>query len=156
MNIALIAVGKRVPGWVDTGFEEYRKRLPRGLNLTLTPIAPGDRSSGDTARAVADEDRRMVRAIPRDTNAIALDETGRHIGTEQLAEQLQDWQADGRDRALLVGGPDGLGPETQARAGKRWSLSALTLPHAVVRVIVAEQIYRAHTIITGHPYHRAG
>ncbi|NNC24515.1 23S rRNA (pseudouridine(1915)-N(3))-methyltransferase RlmH [Salinisphaera sp. USBA-960] len=156
MKIALIAVGKRVPTWVDTGFDEYRKRLPRGIDLSLSAIAASDRKSGDTTRAVADEDRRMLRAIPDGAEAIALDETGRSWSTEGLARDLDAWQMDGRDRALLVGGPDGLGPSVRARADATRSLSALTLPHALVRVIVAEQLYRAHTILTGHPYHRSG
>lgn len=154
MKIILIAVGKRVPDWIHTGFEQYRKRLPRGLNLTLTPIAPGDRGSGDIKRAIADEDRRMVRAIPDSAQPVALDENGRALSTRSLATYLESWQIDGRDCALLIGGPDGLGPESRSRAKMCWSLSACTLPHALVRVIVAEQLYRAHTLLSGHPYHR--
>lgn len=154
MKIVLIAVGKRVPDWVEAGFEQYRKRLPRGLNLTLTPIAPGDRSSGDTKRAIADEDRRISRAIPDGAQPIALDEGGRTLSTRSLATYLEAWQTDGADRALLIGGPDGLGPESRSRAEACWSLSACTLPHALVRVVIAEQLYRAHTLLVGHPYHR--
>ncbi len=156
MKITLVAAGKRMPDWVETGFSEYRKRLPRGLELHLAAFATGDRRHGDQARALAEEDRRMLRAIPDRSEIIALDENGHDWSTNALARQLDTWQMDGRDRAILIGGPDGIGPESRARAAQSWSLSSLTLPHALVRVIVAEQIYRAHTILAGHPYHRGG
>ncbi|MES1924811.1 23S rRNA (pseudouridine(1915)-N(3))-methyltransferase RlmH [Salinisphaera sp. T31B1] len=154
MRIRLLAVGRRMPGWVTTGFDDYARRMPRECRLELVEIAPGGRRSGDTARAIADEDKRMVSAIPGDSQVIALSVDGKPWSTEQLAGDMRTWLADGRDRVLLVGGPDGLGPDSLARAERRWSLSALTLPHPLVRVVLAEQLYRAHTILTGHPYHR--
>ncbi len=154
MRIRLIAVGRRMPAWVKTGFEDYAKRLPHECRLELVEIAPGNRNSGDIARAIADEDKRMIGAIDAGSDVIALNVDGKAWSTEQLATAMHDWLTDGRDRALLVGGPDGLGPESLARADKRWSLSKLTLPHPLVRVVLAEQLYRAHSILAGHPYHR--
>lgn len=143
-----------MPRWVDTAFNDYSRRLPRECRLEPTEIAPGRRGSGDTARAIADEDRRMGAAIGNGDDVIALTVDGKAWSTETLATQMHAWLSDGRDRALLVGGPDGLGPDSLARASTRWSLSPLTLPHPLVRVIIAEQLYRAHSILTGHPYHR--
>lgn len=143
-----------MPAWVKTGFEDYAKRLPHECRLKLVEIAPGNRNSGDIARAIADEDKRMIGAIDVDSDVIALNVDGKAWSTEQLATAMRDWLSDGRDRALLVGGPDGLGPESLARADRRWSLSKLTLPHPLVRVVLAEQLYRAHSILAGHPYHR--
>ncbi|GAB3676638.1 23S rRNA (pseudouridine(1915)-N(3))-methyltransferase RlmH [Salinisphaera aquimarina] len=157
MVIRLLAVGRRMPAWVTTAFGDYARRLPRECRLELVEIAPGARSANknnDIARAVADEDKRMCAAIGADMHAIALTVDGKSWSTEQLAESMREWLADGRDRALLVGGPDGLGANSLARASQRWSLSALTLPHPLVRVVLAEQLYRAHSILTGHPYHR--
>lgn len=154
MRIRLLAVGRRMPKWVTSAFDDYARRLPHECRLELVEITPGKRAGGDVARAVAEEDRRIQAAIGADTEVIALTIDGKSWSTEQLANQLRGGLADGRDRALVVGGPDGLGPDTLARADRRWSLSALTLPHPLVRVIVAEQLYRAHSILTGHPYHR--
>lgn len=145
-----------MPRWVTTAYEDYAKRLPRECRLELVEIAPGKRSgAGDSARAVADEDTRMVKAIGRDDDVIALTVDGKPWATETLAGELKSWLADGRDRAILVGGPDGLGAESLAAAARCRSLSALTLPHPLVRVIVAEQLFRAHSLLIGHPYHRA-
>jgi len=154
LRIRLLAVGRRMPKWVDTAFNDYARRLPRECRLELVEIAPGHRGGGDTARAIADEDKRIGARIGTDNEAIALTVDGPSWSTETLASRLHAWLADGRDRDLLVGGPDGLGPNSLARSATRWSLSPLTLPHPLVRVIVAEQLYRAHSILTGHPYHR--
>lgn len=156
MRIRLLAVGRRMPAWVSAGFDDYARRLPHECRLELVEIAPGSRSgkNNDSARAVADEDRRMAAAIGADADVIALSVDGKPWSTEQLADCMRDWLADGQDRVLLVGGPDGLGPDSLARASRRWSLSKLTLPHPLVRVVLAEQLYRAHSILTGHPYHR--
>ncbi|RMG36821.1 MAG: 23S rRNA (pseudouridine(1915)-N(3))-methyltransferase RlmH [Gammaproteobacteria bacterium] len=156
MKIHLIAVGERMPGWVQQGYEEYARRLPRECALQLNEIAPGRRGrNADLARAVREEGRRMLAAIPKGARVIALEVEGRAWSTEQLAQQLKHWLAEGRDVALLVGGPEGLSDEARAAADQQWSLSPLTLPHPLVRVIVAEQLYRAWSILNNHPYHRA-
>lgn len=156
MRIRLIAVGRRMPGWVTTAYADYARRLPRECRLELVEIPLARRhDSGDTAKAIAAEDARMVKAIGRDDQVIALTVEARVWSTEGLANELKDWLGDGRDRAFLIGGPDGLGPNALAAARARRSLSALTLPHPLVRVIVAEQLFRAHSILVGHPYHRA-
>jgi 23S rRNA (pseudouridine1915-N3)-methyltransferase len=154
MRIRLLAVGRRMPAWVETAYANYARRLPRECRLELTEIAPGNRKAGKPDRAIAEEDRRICDSLDRDLDVLALAVDGKPWSTEQLAAQMRDWLADGRDRALLVGGPDGLGPASLARANRRWSLSRLTLPHPLVRVILAEQLFRAHSILTGHPYHR--
>ena len=156
MDIKLIAVGTRMPAWVSEGYREYARRLPRECSLSLTEIPLGQRSrSGSVQRAVGEEGRRMLAATGAGRRVIALDIGGRSWSTGQLAEQLALWLQDGRDIALLVGGPDGLAPDCLQRAEQRWSLSPLTLPHPLVRVMLAEQLYRAWSIISGHPYHRA-
>lgn len=153
MHIRLLAVGTRMPAWVQQGYSDYAKRMPRGCALELVEIAPGKRQRG-TERAMADEGKAMLGRIDRDDAVIALDVKGKPWSTDTLAANMHDWLADGRDRALLVGGPDGLAPECLARAEQRWSLSALTLPHPLVRIVVAEQLYRAHSLLSNHPYHR--
>ena len=156
MRLELIAVGERMPAWVREGYDEYAKRLPRECALHLREIEPGARGkSQDPARAVALEGERMLAALPNGARVVALDVKGVEHATEELAGRLETWLADGRDVALLVGGPDGLAPECLARAEERWSLSRLTLPHPLVRVVLAEQLYRAWSILRNHPYHRA-
>ena len=155
MRVRLIAVGRRMPAWVETGYAEYSKRLPSECALSVVEIEPGQRGKGSGAeRARADEGTRMLKAIPKGARVVALDGAGDPWSTEALAEQLRTWMAGGRDLALLVGGPDGLAEPCLARADQRWSLSRLTFPHPLVRVIVAEQLYRAWTLVQGHPYHR--
>ena len=145
-----------MPPWVTTGYEEYAKRMPRECALQLVEIAPGNRQkSRSTDQARAEEGRKILTAIPRDCLVIALEVSGKAWTTPALAGQLSDWLGSGRNVALLVGGPDGLSPECLARADRCWSLSSLTFPHALVRVIVAEQLYRAWTLNQGHPYHRS-
>ena len=144
-----------MPDWVDSAFRDYAKRLPTQCNLSLVEIEPGHRGKGASAEvACRTEGVRMLAAIPKGSQVIALDGRGRSWSTEQLAEQLADWMADGRDLALLVGGPEGLAKPCVARAERLWSLSPLTFPHPLVRVILAEQLYRAWSILKGHPYHR--
>lgn len=145
-----------MPGWVGEGYQEYAKRMPPECSLRLVEIAPGRRSKGmDPQRAVATEGARMLRALPGGVRTIALDVQGKSWSTERLSERLGGWLADGRDLALLVGGPEGLARECLDRADARWSLSPLTFPHPLVRVILAEQLYRAWSVLKRHPYHRA-
>jgi len=156
MRIHLVAVGTRMPAWVMTGYTEYARRLPHECSLNLVEIPVSKRrKSLPPARAMQEEGQLMLAAIPAGCLVIALDVAGRHLSTGELAGRLRAWLAGGRDVALLVGGPDGLAPECLVRADLSWSLSALTYPHALVRIIVAEQLYRAWSINTGHPYHRA-
>ncbi|MGQ4880274.1 23S rRNA (pseudouridine(1915)-N(3))-methyltransferase RlmH [Billgrantia sp. LNSP4103-1] len=155
MRIRLLAVGTRMPAWVNDGVEEYRKRLPRDFSLEIEEIAPGQRGkNADTARAVALEAKRLRERLRGDEHIVALEVGGRVWSTERLAQEAEGWRLGGRDVVLLVGGPDGLESELSAAADQRWSLSPLTLPHPLVRVILAEQLYRAWTLLVGHPYHR--
>ncbi len=144
-----------MPGWVEEGFREYARRLPAECALQLTEIPLGKRTkNADIDRLRRQEGERMAAAIPKGALTVALEVTGRPWSTEQLSERLAQWLAEGRDMALLVGGPEGLDPEVSRRAEQQWSLSPLTLPHPLVRVVVAEQLYRAWTLLKGHPYHR--
>jgi 23S rRNA (pseudouridine1915-N3)-methyltransferase len=153
----LIAVGTRMPGWVDEGYEEYAKRLPPECGLRLVEVPAGRRTkAADLERLVREEGERMLAAVPPGCRVLTLDVTGRQWSTEELAARLGDWMLDGRDLALLVGGPEGLATACRDRAEGAWSLSKLTLPHPLVRVVVAEQLYRAWSVVKGHPYHRAG
>jgi 23S rRNA (pseudouridine1915-N3)-methyltransferase len=155
MYIRLIAVGTKMPRWVEQGIDEYVKRLPPELKFELREIPLGKRGKGaDIQRAIHTEGQHMLAAIGQHDRVIALDVIGKPWSTEHLAVELQGWQREGDNISLLVGGPDGLAPDCLQRAQQRWSLSALTLPHPIVRVILAEQLYRAWTINTNHPYHR--
>ena len=155
MRIRLLAVGTRVPGWVAEGYTDYARRLPRECALELVEIAPEHRRRGlPVARAVEREGQRMQRALPAGARVVALDLAGQPWSTPELKERLRAWLGGGRDLALLVGGADGLWPPLRAQADEAWSLSPLTLPHALVRILVAEQIYRAWSLLRGHPYHR--
>jgi 23S rRNA (pseudouridine1915-N3)-methyltransferase len=151
----LIAVGERMPRWVADGFAEYAKRLSHDLPLELVEVKPGSRGKRrDDARAMADEGASLFVAMPRDAHIVALDGHGTAWSSTQLAEQLSNWRMSGRDLAFLIGGPDGHARDVLQRADQRWSLGPLTLPHMLVRLLVAEQLYRSVTILNGHPYHR--
>ena len=155
MQIHLLAVGIRMPGWVTEGYRDYAKRLPRECELVLREIAPGKRGkNADLERIREEEGGRLLAALGRDDRVIALEVGGRAWNTEALAGQLRDWLQGGQRVSLLVGGPEGLADACRARAGEQWSLSPLTLPHPLVRVIVAEQPYRAWSLLNQHPYHR--
>jgi 23S rRNA (pseudouridine1915-N3)-methyltransferase len=155
MQLHLIAVGTRMPHWVEEGYAEYAKRLPAQFRLRITEIAAGRRTKGaDLGRLLREEGERVLAAIPPRSRVIALERTGRALSTRELAATLEAQLGRGTDIALLVGGPEGLSPACLARADETWSLSALTLAHPVVRVVVAEQLYRAWSIIAGTPYHR--
>ena len=156
MKARLIAVGERAPGWVAEGFAEYRKRLSHWLPFELVEVEPGLRGKGrDAARAQLDEGARVIAAIPRNAWVVTLDGRGRGYTSEQLAQRLEHWRGQGRDLALLIGGPEGHPPEVLQRADEGWALGPLTLPHMLVRLVVAEQLYRAAALLANHPYHRA-
>ena len=156
MKARLVAVGERPPGWVSDGFAEYRKRLSHWLPLDLVEVAPGLRGpKRDAARATSEEGGRVLAALPRDAWVVALDGRGTPWSSEQLAARMAHWRMQGRDLAFLVGGPEGHAPDVLARADERWSLGPLTLPHMLVRLVVAEQLYRAAALLANHPYHRA-
>ncbi|MET0281259.1 MAG: 23S rRNA (pseudouridine(1915)-N(3))-methyltransferase RlmH [Steroidobacteraceae bacterium] len=154
MRVTLIAVGQRMPGWVTEGFTEYSRRLRPRLPLELIEIPAAKRGSGDLARAMGEEGRRLLAALRAQDHVVALDERGKSRSSVELSQWLAARQQAGSDLAFLVGGADGYAPEVLARANERWSLSTLTLPHALVRVVFAEQLYRAVTLLDGHPYHR--
>lgn len=160
MRLHLIAVGKRPPAWVEQGYQEFAKRLPAQCAPGLIEIAPG-RGSGkirgaDRERLLREEGERVLAAIPAGSRVIALEVLGNLWSTEELAERLRQWLGEGRDVTLLVGGAEGLSSACRKRADELWSLSRLTLPHALVRIVVAEQLYRAWSILQHHPYHRGG
>lgn len=154
MRIHVLAVGARLPAWARTAYDEYARRLPRQHAIVLAEIATPRRTRGGAADAVARESARLLAAVPRGAEVVALDERGESWSSADLARRMDGWRRRGRDVALLIGGPDGLSDECLQRAAAQWSLSALTLPHALVRVVLAEQIYRAWSILEGHPYHR--
>lgn len=156
MNIYVIAVGQRLPRWIREGYQEYARRLPRQCSLHLVEIAPARRGkSGHHTQWQQDECRRLLAAVPPNSKVVACDERGQSWSTEEVARRLQIWMNEGQDVVLLIGGPDGLAPLCLERATGLWSLSSLTLPHGLVRVILAEQIYRAFSLLHHHPYHRA-
>jgi 23S rRNA (pseudouridine1915-N3)-methyltransferase len=152
----LIAVGERAPHWVAEGFSEYQKRLSHWLPFELVEITPGLRGKGrDPARAQLDEGQRVLAAVPKNAIVVLLEGRGKNYSSGQLAERLEFWRQQGRDIAFLIGGPEGHSPEVLAKADEQWSIGALTLPHMLVRLIVAEQVYRAASLLANHPYHRA-
>jgi len=155
MKINLIAVGKKMPTWVDKGFQEYVKRTPKELSLNLMEVASIKNTKNlNVQQILTREGQKILAAIPANSYVVALDVRGKSFSTQELATQLQKWRENARDISLLIGGPEGLLDECLKRAEFRWSLSPLTFPHPLVRVIIAEQLYRAWTILAGHPYHR--
>jgi 23S rRNA (pseudouridine1915-N3)-methyltransferase len=156
MKCRLIAAGTRLPDWVNEGFREYQKRLRTPLVLELIEIPVATRRAGENPqRAIAREGENMLAALGREDYVVALEVSAKSMTTEQLSAWLAERLREGRPLALLIGGPDGLSEACRARANQSWSLSPLTLPHALVRVVLAEQIYRAMSMLAGHPYHRA-
>ena len=155
MLIYLIAVGTRMPSWVEEGFAEYAKRMPPESKLKLVEIAAGKRGkNSDIKRLTQQEGDKMLAAIPKGTKVVALDVLGKALSTEELAKELKGWQGSGQDIAILIGGPEGLADDCLKQAQQIISLSKLTLPHPLVRVVLAEQLYRATTLLKGHPYHK--
>lgn len=155
MKLLVIAVGQRVPDWAQTAWADYAKRFPPELRLELKAIKTEPRSGGKTTEQIMTAERQRIEAaIPSGTHVVALDERGSALTTAALAAKLSQWQGQGGDVALLIGGPDGLHPALRQAAHERIRLSDLTLPHAMVRVLLVEQLYRAWSINAGHPYHR--
>lgn len=155
MRITLYAVGNKMPAWVSQGFNEYCRRFPRDMSFHLVEIPPGKRGkNADIVRILEKEGEQMLAAIPKGNRIVTLEVEGKPWTTPQLAKQLEKWQLDSRDVALLVGGPEGLAPACIEASEQKWSLSALTLPHPLVRIFLAESLYRAWSINNNHPYHR--
>lgn len=155
MKIKLIAVGTKMPAWVETAFKNYAQRLPRDCSLELIEIPAAKRTRNQLAdKWMEKEGELILKSVDPSDWVVALDVEGKHWSTAKLAEKITDWQSMGNNIALLVGGPDGLSPQCLKRANQRWSLSALTFPHPMVRVILSEAIYRAWSITVNHPYHR--
>ena len=156
MRIVLVAIGEKAPAWVREGYADYAKRLPKPYAPELVELPLGARSkSRAPARAIFEEGERVLAALPKQAHVVALDERGKSWSSLELSHELARWAREGDDVALVIGGPDGHAPEVLGRAQQRWSLSALTLPHMLVRLVVIEQLYRAWTLLEGHPYHRA-
>ena len=154
MRLVIVAVGQRQPAWAETAYDDFAKRFPPEMRLELKAVKAEPRAGKSAAQLMAAEAQRLEAGIPKGARRIVLDERGERVTTVQLAERMQRWLADGRDAALLVGGPDGLAPALKAGADESLRLSDLTLPHAFVRVLLAEALYRAWTVTINHPYHR--
>jgi len=156
MQLVIAAVGHRMPSWIETGFTEYAKRMPPDCRLVLKEIKPVDRSGSRSAETVmAMEKSRIEAVIPKGSKVVALDEHGRDLTTVQLAKNLTQWQQGGTDVTFVIGGADGLDAQFKQQADMLLRVSSLTLPHGMVRVLLAEQLYRAWSITQNHPYHRA-
>ena len=151
----MIAVGTKMPSWISTGFSEYQKRMPPDVRLEIHEIMPERRRQGDIAKITEKEGEAILAALPKRAYVIALDEHGKQFDSIELSKKFASWKGSGQDVALLIGGPDGLSAKCKERANELWSLSRLTLPHPLVRVVLAETIYRAYSIDAGLPYHRA-
>jgi 23S rRNA (pseudouridine1915-N3)-methyltransferase len=155
LKLRLIAIGARVPQWVREAYEDYTRRLGPSLKPTLLEIGPGPRAGGSARRAIETESRKLLAALRPAEFVVALDEHGAQMTSQELADWLAERMRSGSDLAFLIGGPDGLAADVLARSNLTLSLSQLTLPHALARVVLAEQIYRAQSLLTRHPYHRA-
>ena len=156
MKLQLIAVGTKMPKWVEEGYKEYSRRFPKDMPLELVEITAGKRGkNADTRRLTAVESKALLEAMPARGRIIALDVKGQSWSTEKLAANLENWMGDGRDVGFMIGGPDSIDPEVLNKVDTRWSLGPLTLPHPLVRVVLAEQLYRAWSLLHHHPYHRA-
>ncbi len=155
MQIDLIAVGKRMPAWVETAVKEYTKRLPKNVTFNLIEITPAIRSKNNNAENYKQKEQDNIEAaLASNCIIICLDERGKSISSQQLAEQLQSWNDEQQHVSIIIGGADGLSEDLKKKAHRMWSLSGMTLPHGLVRVLMVEQLYRAWTITQNHPYHR--
>jgi 23S rRNA (pseudouridine1915-N3)-methyltransferase len=158
MKLTVVAVGQRVPDWAQTAWDDYAKRFPPEIALTLKAIKTEPRTNNKNTASLMQAERERIEATiakePKGTRVVVLDERGKNTSTQQLAQRLTDWQLSGSDVALVIGGPDGLDPDFRKSAQESIRLSDMTLPHAMVRVLLVEQLYRAWSINAGHPYHR--
>lgn len=155
MVIHFITVGQKMPKWVQDGYQEYAKRLPKACSLKLIELPMASRGKSNSVdKMKLEESRRIEESIPKGARLIVLDEHGQQVTTKGLADKMEDWLGSGQDIALIVGGPDGLDQSLIQKAQWKWGLSKLTLPHPMVRILVAEQVYRAWSVINNHPYHR--
>ena len=155
MKLYIVTVGHKMPDWITTGYNEYAKRMPRETKIELLEIKPEPRTTGKNTQQIMEaEAQRILAAIPNNCRRIALDEHGAQPTTKQLAAHMQDWMGEGRDVAFIIGGADGLHDTVKQAAQQLMALSAFTLPHAFVRVLLAEQLYRAYSLMHNHPYHR--
>jgi 23S rRNA (pseudouridine1915-N3)-methyltransferase len=155
MEITIIAVGKQMPTWINTGFQEFATRLPREYKLNFIEVTPSKRLNNSSITDLKNREcRNILSHIPPKAHIVLLDEHGKHLSTKQLADQLQRWKEQLQQIYFVIGGADGLADELKQRAQFQWSLSALTFPHALVRVLLIEQLYRAHSLLQNHPYHR--
>jgi 23S rRNA (pseudouridine1915-N3)-methyltransferase len=154
VRLIVAAIGQRQPAWADAAWDDFARRFPPECRLELKTPKAQARSGKSAAQCMAAEAQRLEAALPKGVRRVVLDERGTRLTTQQLAERLRFWLGDGRDVALLIGGPDGLDPQLKAMADETLRLSDLTLPHAFARVLLAEALYRAWTVMSGHPYHR--
>jgi 23S rRNA (pseudouridine1915-N3)-methyltransferase len=155
MKLLILAVGHKMPSWITEGFNEYTKRMPREAKIELLEIKPEPRTTGKSVVQIMEAEAQRIRAaLPQDVLRIVLDERGSHWTTKQLAQQMQEWMGGGRDVAFIIGGADGLHESIRGSANQLLALSAMVLPHGMVRVLLAEQLYRAHSLLHNHPYHR--
>lgn len=155
MQIDIIAVGNKMPAWVETGYKEYMRRMPPDHKVNLIEVPPGKRGkNADIPRILQKEGQQMIAAVGKGNRVIALDVKGKTWDTHDLAKNMQKWQLDGRNVSLLIGGPEGLAKECLNLAEQSWSLSALTLPHPLVRIVLTESLFRAWSLNHNHPYHR--
>lgn len=155
MKLFILAVGNKMPEWITHGFNEYTKRMPREATISLIEIKPEPRTTGKSVPQIMEaEAQRIESALPKDVTRIVLDERGAHLTTKQMAQKMHDWLGGGRDVAFIIGGADGLHESVRRSAQQLLALSALTLPHGMVRVLLAEQLYRAYSLLHNHPYHR--
>lgn len=155
MKLFILAVGNKMPEWITSGFNEYSKRMPREATIALIEIKPEPRTTGKSVAQIMEaEAQRIENALPKDVTRIVLDERGTHLTTKQMAQKMHDWLGGGRDVAFIIGGADGLHESVRNSAQQLLALSALTLPHGMVRVLLAEQLYRAYSLLHNHPYHR--
>jgi 23S rRNA (pseudouridine1915-N3)-methyltransferase len=155
VNITVISTGNRMPDWVEQAGQDFIRRLPPEIriNLVLQPLVKRGKNP-DIQRIVRDESRKLLTAVPKNSRLLVLDVAGKQVSTQAFADMLQDWQQQGQDIAIIIGGPDGVSDELLSAASQRLSLSRLTFPHPLVRVILLEQLYRAWSIVNNHPYHR--
>ena len=155
MKLFILAIGHKMPSWITDGFNEYTKRMPREAKIELIEIKPEPRTTGKSVPQIMEAEAQRIRAaMPNDVLRIVLDERGTHLTTKQLTQQMKDWLGGGRDVAFIIGGADGLHESIRSSANQLLALSAMVLPHGMVRVLLAEQLYRAHSLLHNHPYHR--